>query len=109
MFCYFIAKHVAPSDSGSRMLQIAEDTKRWYARYPHGWQKSRQLLWQKYTPEDNRIRDTNGSELNTGAILGPLTLCKLSLHRVVSSTMVCRLNCLRMGSIGQQLAGMLAT
>lgn len=62
----------AALDPDSRILKIAEDMKQWYAQHPRDWQKTRQLLWEKYTQENNRIRDTNGSELNTGAILGAL-------------------------------------
>lgn len=67
-----LAAGFAALDPKSRILQIAEDMQQWYAQYPNEWQKTRQLLWEKYTLENNRIRDTNGSELNTGAILGAL-------------------------------------
>ncbi|HLT08808.1 MAG TPA: ADP-ribosylglycohydrolase family protein [Cyclobacteriaceae bacterium] len=67
-----IAAGLSALDPNSRILAIAEDMKAWHAQYPEDWKKTRQLLWEKYTQENNRIRDTNGSELNTGAILGAL-------------------------------------
>src|SRR5690606_41312509 len=59
-------------DTNRRLLAIDEDMKAWYAQYTEDWKKTRQLLWEKYTQENNRFRDTYVSELNTGAILGAL-------------------------------------
>lgn len=63
---------IAALDPKSRMYQLAADMKQWHAQYPGDWRKTRQLLREKYTRENGKIRDTNGSELNTGAILGAM-------------------------------------
>lgn len=63
---------IAALDPASKMLQVANDMKQWYAQYPSDWQMARKLLREKYTQESDKIRDTNGSELNTGSIFGAL-------------------------------------
>ncbi len=63
---------LAALDPKSKMLAIANDMKQWHAQYPGDWQMARKLLREKYTLEGDKIRDTNGSELNTGSIFGAL-------------------------------------
>lgn len=63
---------IAALDPESKMLQVANDMKQWHTQYPDDWQMTRKLLREKYTQESDKIRDTNGSELNTGSIFGAL-------------------------------------
>lgn len=63
---------LAALDPKSKMLAIANDMKQWYAQHPNDWRMARKLLREKYTLEGDKIRDTNGSELNTGSIFGAL-------------------------------------
>ncbi|QGY47210.1 hypothetical protein GM418_27160 [Maribellus comscasis] len=63
---------VAAIDENSELNGIINDVKSWYSEYPNNWRKTRQLLHEKYTQEDNNIRDFNGHELNTGAIIAAL-------------------------------------
>jgi ADP-ribosylglycohydrolase len=59
-------------DENSKVLQVCKDVKEWYNENPTDWRKTRQLLKNKYTQEDGKIRDKNGFELNTGAIIAAL-------------------------------------
>lgn len=63
---------IAALDPQSTILQIALDCKEWYARHPGDWKETRRLLRDKYTREGGGMRDKNGSELNTGAIIAAL-------------------------------------
>ncbi|MGV3559853.1 ADP-ribosylglycohydrolase family protein [Larkinella arboricola] len=60
---------VASVDPASNTLKIINDVKQWHRQHPTNWQESRRLLKEKYTQENSRIRDRNGTELNTGAII----------------------------------------
>lgn len=59
-------------DKNSKVLQVCMDIQKWYKQNPKDWKATRQLLKIKYTQEDGRIRDTNGFELNTGAVIAAL-------------------------------------
>lgn len=63
---------LATLDPQSRMFQLANDMKKWHSQHPQDWTETRRLLKEKYTQENGRTRDRNGSELNTGAILGAM-------------------------------------
>ena len=63
---------IASLDSKSNTLQIINDVKKWYGQYPENWKETRRLLKDKYTQEEGRTRDRNGTELNTGAIIAAL-------------------------------------
>lgn len=63
---------VASMDSKSKIIPIINDVRKWYKEYPRDWETTRRLLKEKYTQENGRTRDRNGSELNTGAIIAAL-------------------------------------
>lgn len=58
-------------DPKSKVLQVCNDVKAWYSKYPLNWKESRRLLKEKYTQNDGE-RDRNGFELNTGSIIAAL-------------------------------------
>ena len=59
-------------DSESKALQVCKDVRIWFAENPENWRETRRLLKEKYTSENSNIRDKNGYELNTGAIIAAL-------------------------------------
>lgn len=59
-------------DHSSNIKTIFEDITIWYNKYPEDWKETRRLLRDKYTQEGGKIRDSNGFELNTGAIIASL-------------------------------------
>ena len=63
---------VAALDPQSKLLQIVKDVKNWHNQYPKNWEETRRLLKEKYTLEGGGMRDRNGIELNTGAIIAAL-------------------------------------
>ena len=63
---------IAALDSKSIFIQIINDVKRWHSENPVDWRKTRKLIHDKYTQENGRIRDRNGHELNTAAIIASL-------------------------------------
>ena len=63
---------VAALDPSSRLLQVLNDVKRWHSQNPENWKETRRLLKEKYTLENGGMRDRNGIELNTGAIIASL-------------------------------------
>ena len=63
---------LAAMDPKSKALQVCRDVINWYAEYPDNWKETRRLLKEKYTQEDNNIRDKNGFELNTGSVIAAL-------------------------------------
>jgi len=60
---------IASVDPASNTLKIINQVKEWHRLNPTNWQESRRLLKEKYTQENSRTRDRNGTELNTGAII----------------------------------------
>jgi ADP-ribosylglycohydrolase len=60
---------VASIDPASNTLKIINEVKNWHRQNPTNWKESRRLLKEKYTQENGRTRDRNGTELNTGAII----------------------------------------
>jgi ADP-ribosylglycohydrolase len=60
---------IAQLDKSSDIFKIVENARLWHRQYPEDWMKARQLLRDTYTQEGGRIRDFNGHELNTGAII----------------------------------------
>ncbi len=60
---------IAQLDKSSDIFKVVEDARNWHQEYPENWLKARLLLRDKYTQEDGRVRDFNGHELNTGAII----------------------------------------
>ncbi len=62
----------AAIDKNSKILKIIEDVREWHKQYPDDWEMTRRLLRDKYTQEGGSMRDWNGYELNTGAIIASL-------------------------------------
>ncbi len=60
---------IASIDPQSNTLKIIRQVKQWHLQNPDNWRESRRLLKEKYTQEGGKIRDKNGTELNTGAII----------------------------------------
>ncbi|WP_428664318.1 ADP-ribosylglycohydrolase family protein [Runella sp.] len=60
---------IASIDPKSNTLKIINEVKQWHRQNPNNWVESRRLLKEKYTQENSRTRDRNGTELNTGAII----------------------------------------
>ena len=67
-----LAAGYAALDSTSNTLKIFKDIKKWHRQYSHDWKETRRLLKEKYTQEGGRMRDWNGTELNTGSIIAAL-------------------------------------
>ncbi|MDR1356457.1 MAG: ADP-ribosylglycohydrolase family protein [Tannerellaceae bacterium] len=63
---------IASLDGKSKVRLIIDDVRAWHKENPIEWRKTRRLLRDKYTQENGGIRDYNGYELNTGAIVGAL-------------------------------------
>ena len=63
---------IASLDPSSKLLQVVNDVKMWYVEYPNNWKETRRLLKEKYTIEGGGMRDRNGIELNTGAIIAAM-------------------------------------
>jgi hypothetical protein len=59
-------------DPKSKTLQVCKDVRTWCDENPENWRETRRLLKEKYTSENGNIRDRNGYELNTGAIIASL-------------------------------------
>lgn len=63
---------VAALEPGSRLLQVVNDVRRWHGQHPDDWRATRRLLRDTYTQERGNMRDRNGYELNTGAVIAAL-------------------------------------
>ncbi len=63
---------IAALDPQSKTLQIVIDVKKWHSQNPDNWKETRRLLKEKYILEGGGMRDKNGTELNTGAIIAAL-------------------------------------
>jgi hypothetical protein len=66
-------------DAGRRMLDpksavgpIIDDVLRWWTAHPDDWRATRRQMKEKYTKHGGSMRDRNGYELNTAAIVGAL-------------------------------------
>ncbi len=63
---------IAAVDPNSNTSSIIEEVKNWHRQYPNDWQEARRQIRDKYTQENGAIRDMNGTELNTAAIIAAL-------------------------------------
>src|SRR5690606_20881241 len=63
---------VAAVDPSSNTFRIIEQVKNWHGQYPGNWQEARRQIRDTYTQEGGAIRDMNGTELNTAAIVAAL-------------------------------------
>ncbi len=53
----------------SHTSRLLATVRQWHQRFPDNWQQARTLLRDTYTKENGGMRDRNGTELNTGAII----------------------------------------
>lgn len=60
---------IAQLDKSSDIYRVVADARNWHRQYPEDWIKARLLLRDTYTREGGNVRDFNGCELNTGAII----------------------------------------
>ncbi|SEL84221.1 ADP-ribosylglycohydrolase [Parapedobacter koreensis] len=67
-----IGAGIAAIDPKSNTFKIIENVKKWHHQYPGDWQAARRQIRDTYTQEGGAIRDMNGTELNTAAILAAL-------------------------------------
>jgi hypothetical protein len=63
---------LAAVDPKSTLREVVEDVIRWHRENPADWRATRRLIKEKYTRHGGDMRDKNGYELNTAAIVGPL-------------------------------------
>ncbi|MCU0918163.1 MAG: ADP-ribosylglycohydrolase family protein, partial [Planctomycetes bacterium] len=63
---------LAALDPGSVIAQIVKEVRNWHRQYPSDWRTTRRLLQEKYSRYNGEMRDRNGHELNTGAIIAAL-------------------------------------
>ena len=56
-------------DPNSIMVQIVSDVRAWHKENPCDYKKVHQLIHAKYEKQDARLRNSNGTELNTAAII----------------------------------------
>ncbi len=59
-------------DPRSEIRTVVEDVLRWRAETPADWKETRRKIKEKYTRHGGQMRDRNGYELNTAAIVGAL-------------------------------------
>lgn len=63
---------MAALDPASKIFRIVDDVRQWHNKNPADWRETRRLLRDKYQLDGGRMRDKNGCELNTGAIIAAL-------------------------------------
>ncbi len=76
----------AALDPKSKTLLIINDIRKWVAQNPENWRETRRLLREKYTQENDKIRDKNGYELNTGSIIAALLYGKNDFQETMKMT-----------------------
>jgi hypothetical protein len=60
---------VASLDPNSIMNQIIADVRKWHSENPSDPKETHRLIHEKYELDDARVRNQNGTELNTAAII----------------------------------------
>lgn len=63
---------LAALDPKSAVGQVVRDVRSWWKEHPDDWRATRKSLKEKYTRHGGGMRDRNGYELNTGAVVGAL-------------------------------------
>lgn len=63
---------IASLDDESVLNEIVSDVRRWHKRFPDDWRETRSRIKQKYSRHNGAMRDRNGYELNSAAVIGPL-------------------------------------
>lgn len=67
---------VASLDSKSVLNEIVSDVRGWSDQYPEDWRATRLRIKEKYSLYDGAMRDRNGYELNSAAVIGPMVYGK---------------------------------
>jgi len=63
---------LAALDPRSAIVPIVADVRAWVKEHPADWRETRRKIKEKYTRHGGGMRDRNGYELNTAAIVGAL-------------------------------------
>jgi hypothetical protein len=63
---------LAAVDSRSVIHQVVTDVRTWHWKNPSDWHLTRRFAQEKYSRFKGEIRDRNGCELNTAAVIGAL-------------------------------------
>jgi hypothetical protein len=67
-----VAAGRAALDPKSEVVAVLDDVVAWWKRHPKDWRETRRKIKEKYTRHGGGMRDRNGYELNTAAILASL-------------------------------------
>jgi ADP-ribosylglycohydrolase len=67
-----VAAGVAALDPRSAIVALVDDVRAWVKEHPKDWRETRRKIKEKYTRHGGGMRDRNGYELNTAAIVGAL-------------------------------------
>lgn len=59
-------------DPKSSVHPIVGDVLEWWKKHPNDWRETRRLIKEKYSKHGGEMRDRNGFELNTAAVIGAL-------------------------------------
>jgi hypothetical protein len=63
---------LAAVDPKSKVYEIVVNVRKWHSENPNDWQKTRKLIHDTYTQQNDKIRDFNGFELNCAATIGAI-------------------------------------
>jgi hypothetical protein len=63
---------LAAVDPKSKVYEIVINVRKWYHENPEDWKKTRKLIHDTYTQQNDKIRDFNGFELNCAATIGAI-------------------------------------
>ncbi|HSW45876.1 MAG TPA: ADP-ribosylglycohydrolase family protein [Phycisphaerae bacterium] len=63
---------MAAVDARSEIHRVVADVRRWHAENPDDWRTTWKRIHGKYFRHGNTVRDWNGYELNTAAVIGSL-------------------------------------
>jgi hypothetical protein len=67
-----IASGVEALDDNSAIRQIVADVREWHGKFPDDWRQTRRLIKEKYVRHGGQMRDNNGYEVNTAAVIAAL-------------------------------------
>jgi len=67
-----IANGVDALDEKSVIRQIVADVREWHGKYQDNWRQTRRLIKEKYVRHGGQMRDNNGYEVNTAAVIAAL-------------------------------------
>jgi len=67
-----LANGVEAMDEKSVIREIVADVREWHGKYPDDWRQTRRLIKEKYVRYGGQMRDNNGYEVNTAAVIAAL-------------------------------------